>query len=122
MLRSLYFAIFSLFISFSIPPVSAADEFTMRNWSQIQAQAKRGNALARGLREGYLSGIRDTLRFYSKLSKEFPICWPKDHEVDIGLVNDTVNAVRKGHPEIAKPEDNFAYIVVLALYEAYPCR
>ena len=107
---------------FKIPAALAADDFTPRDWNQIEAQAQRGSPRATGLRDGYLAGVRDALRFYSKVSKTFPICWPKDHEIDIGLVRDTVDAVRKGHPDIAKPQDNFAYIVLLSLYDAYPCR
>ena len=32
------------------------------------------------------------------------------------------NAAAKVLVDIAKPQDNFAYIVVLSLYDAYPCR
>ena len=122
MLRLLCSTVFLALLSFSIPSAFAEDNFTMQNWKQIEAKAKRGRPRASGLHDGYLAGVRDTLRFYSKVGKTFPICWPKDHEIDIGLVSDTVDAVRKGHPDIAKPQDNFAYIVVLSLYDAYPCR
>ena len=47
---------------------------------------------------------------------------PKDHDIDISLVRDTVAAVRRGPPDIATPQANFAYIIVLSLYDAYPCR
>jgi len=106
----------------SLASLAQAENFSLQEWNRIEEQAKRGDARATGLRDGYIAGVRDALRFYSKVSKTFPICWPKDHEVDIGLVRDTVDAVRRGHPDIAKPEDNFAYIVVLSLYDAYPCR
>ncbi len=120
--RSLYLAALSVIFMFTVPAAFAADEFTLRDWNQIEAQAKQGSPRATGLRDGYLAGVRDALRFYSKVSKTFPICWPKHHEIDIGLVRDTVDAVRKGHPGSAKPQDNFAYIVVLSLHDAYPCR
>ena len=120
--RLLCFAVFSALLSFSIPSAFAEDEFTLQKWNQIETQAERGSPRATGLRDGYLAGVRDTLRVYSRVGKTFPICWPKDHEIDIGLVSDTVDAVRKGHPDIAKPQDNFAYIAVLSLYDAYPCR
>lgn len=98
------------------------DDFTLRDWNQIENQAEKKDARALGLRDGYIAGVRDALRFYSKVSKTFPICWPKDHDIDESLIRGIVNAVRREHPDIAKPEDNFAYIVVLSLYDAYPCR
>lgn len=106
----------------SIPGTLHAEKFSLQDWNRIESQAKGGDPRAAGLRDGYIAGVRDALRFYSKVSKTFPICWPKDHEIDIGLVRDTVDAVRRSHPDIAKPQDNFAYIVVLSLYDAYPCR
>jgi hypothetical protein len=110
------------FFLISLSGVTQAENFSLQEWNRIEDQAKRGDPRATGLRDGYIAGVRDALRFYSKVSKTFPICWPKDHEVDIGLVRDTVDAVRRGHPDIAKPQDNYAYIIVLALYDAYPCR
>ncbi len=106
----------------SLTGVTRAENFSLQDWNRIEAQAARGDPRATGLRDGYIAGVRDALRFYSKVSKTFPICWPKDHEIDIGLVRDTVDAVRRGHPDFAKPQDNYAYIVVLSLYDAYPCR
>lgn len=122
MRRFLCFAVLSASLLYSVPVAIASDKFTLYDWNQIETQAERGNPRAIGLRDGYLAGVRDALRFYSKVSKTFPICWPKDHEIDISLVRDTVDAVRRGHPDIAKPQDNFAYIIVLSLYDAYPCR
>ncbi|NKB59060.1 MAG: hypothetical protein GKS00_22255 [Alphaproteobacteria bacterium] len=99
-----------------------AESFTLRDWSRIENQANQKDARASGLRDGYIAGVRDALRFYSKVSKTFPICWPKDHDIDESLIRGIVDAVRREHPDIAKPDDNFAYIVVLSLYDAYPCR
>ena len=120
MTRTLLIAAVAALLSF--PGTLHAEAFSLQEWNRIEAQAQRGDARATGLRDGYIAGVRDALRFYSKVSKTFPICWPKDHEIDIGLVRDTVAAVRRQHPDIAKPQDNYAYIVVLSLYDAYPCR
>ncbi len=115
--------LFTVLFGLAAAPVAAeVDKFTLRDWNRIEGQAEGNDAHARGLRDGYLAGIRDALRFYTRVSTTFPICWPKDHKLDMDLMRGTVNAVRREHPEIAKPEDNFAYIVVLALYGAYPCR
>lgn len=101
---------------------SGAERFSLRDWTRIEDRASRNDARAAGLRDGYLAGVRDALRFYSRVARTFPICWPKDHEIDERLIRGIVGAVRREHPDIAKPEDNFAYIVVLSLYDAYPCR
>ncbi len=101
---------------------SFAEKFTLQDWNRIEGQANNNDARALGLRDGYIAGVRDALRFYSKVSKTFPICWPKDHDIDESLIRGIVEAVRREHPDIAKPEDNFAYIVVLSLYDTYPCR
>lgn len=122
MLRLPTVAAILIMLAVALPGAARAEQFSLQDWTRIEDQAKRGDARAIGLRDGYLAGVRDALKFYSKVSKTFPICWPKDHEVDLGLVRDTVAAVRKGHPDIAKPGDNYAYIVVLSLYDAYPCR
>ena len=100
----------------------AEDEFDLRSWQGIESRAAQNDARASGLRDGYLAGVRDALRFYTKVSQTFPICWPRDHEIDIGLVRNVIAAVQREHPDIAKPDDNFAYLVVLSLYDAYPCR
>ena len=68
------------------------------------------------------AGVRDALRFYTKVAKTFPICWPHDDEIDEGLMRNIVAAVRREHPDIAQPQDNFAYLVVLSLYDTYPCK
>ncbi len=122
MFRKLLLAITVLFSVEGLTDVASAETFTLRDWNRIEGQAGSNDARAVGLRDGYLAGIRDALRFYSKVSTTFPICWPKDHEIDESLIRNIVSAVRREHPDIAKPEDNFAYIVVLSLYDAYPCR
>jgi hypothetical protein len=119
--RSSIFAVVLIFAAAFSGAVSA-ETFTLQDWNRIEGQASRNDARAGGLRDGYIAGIRDALRFYSKVSTTFPICWPKDHEIDEKLIRGIVSAVRREHPDIAKPEDNFAYIVVLSLYDAYPCR
>ena len=106
----------------AMPGAPRAEKFSLQDWNRIEDQAKRNDARSIGLRDGYIAGIRDALRFYTKVSETFPICWPKDHEIDEELIRGIVGAVRREHPDIAKPEDNFAYIVVLSLYDAYPCR
>ncbi len=102
--------------------LAAAEDFTLRGWDAIEGRAAANDARAAGLRDGYLAGVRDALRFYTRVSKTFPICWPKDHTLDVALVRNVVAAVRREHPDMAKPDDNFAYLVVLSLYDAYPCR
>ena len=85
MRRFLCFAVFSASLLYSVPVAIASDKFTLYDWNQIETQAERGNPRAIGLRDGYLAGVRDALRFYSKVSKTFPICWPKDHEIDMAV-------------------------------------
>ncbi|MBN4083153.1 hypothetical protein JYU08_00550 [bacterium AH-315-B06] len=103
-------------------PAAAEEAFTLRGWDAIEDRAAGNDARATGLRDGYLAGVRDALRFYTKVSKTFPICWPKDHEIDVTLVRNIIAAVRREHPDMAEPGDNFAYLVVLSLYSTYPCR
>lgn len=100
----------------------SADEFTVEKWNALEARSAANDAGAQGLTKGYLAGVRDALRFYSRVGETFRLCWPKDHEVDDALIRNIVNAVVKEHPDMAKPGDNFAYLVVLALYNVYPCR
>ena len=104
-----------------LPRAAAADEFSLRGWDAIEDRAARDDARAAGLRDGYLAGVRDALRFYTKVGKTFPICWPKDHEIDVPLIRNVIAAVRREHPDMANPGDNFAYLAVLSLYTAYPC-
>jgi len=105
-----------------LPRVAAAEVFSLRGWDAIEERAAGKDARAAGLRDGYLAGVRDALRFYTKVSGTFPICWPKDHELDPALIRNIVAAVRREFPDMAKPDDNFAYLVVLSLYNTYPCR
>lgn len=112
----------AILVAQTLAAPAGAENFTLDEWNRIAARADRGDPRAQGLRDGYLAGVRDALRFYSKVAKTFPICWPRDHEIDEDLVRGIVGAVRREHPDIAKPEDNFAYVVVLALYDTYPCR
>jgi hypothetical protein len=111
----------AVLVALTLAAPARAENFTLGNWSRIASQADRGDPRAQGLRDGYLAGVRDALRFYSKVAKTFPICWPKDHEIDEELVRGIVQAVRREHPDIARPQDNFAYVVVLSLYDTYPC-
>lgn len=112
-----------LAIAVFVPAVALAEDgFDLRAWQGIESRAAQNDAHAAGLRDGYLAGVRDALRFYSKVSQTFPICWPKDHEIDTGLIRNIIAAVQREHPDMAKPDDNFAYLVVLSLYDAYPCR
>ena len=97
------------------PRFAMAEPFSLRGWDAIEDWAA-------GLADGNLAGVRDALRFYTKVGKTFPVCWPKDHELDLTLVRNIVAAVRREFPDMAKPDDNFAYLVVLSLYIAYPCR
>ncbi len=100
----------------------AGDEFTVEKWTALEARGAANDLRAQGLTKGYLAGVRDALRFYSRVGATFPLCWPKDHDVDDDLIRNIVNAVVKEHPDMAKPNDNFAYLVVLSLYNVYPCR
>ena len=43
-------------------------------------------------------------------------------ELDSALIRNIVAAVRREFPGMAKPDDIFAYLVVLSLYTTYPCR
>ncbi|MEX2617097.1 MAG: Rap1a/Tai family immunity protein [Alphaproteobacteria bacterium] len=103
-------------------PLAAEENFDLGAWRDIESRAAQNDPRASGLRDGYLAGVRDALRFYSKVSETFPICWPKDHEIDIGLIRNIIGAVQREHPDLANADDNFAYLVVLSLYDAYPCR
>jgi hypothetical protein len=105
-----------------LPRPAVAEPFSLRGWDAIEDRAARNDARAAGLRDGYLAGVRDALRFYTKVANTFPICWPKDHEIDLTLLRNIVAAVRREFPDMAKPEDNFAFLVVLSLYNTYPCR
>jgi hypothetical protein len=123
MARRLLLTLTVLACAILAPATAAAeDRFDYRSWQEIEGYAGQGDQKAQGLRDGYLAGVRDALRFYTRVSRTFPICWPRDHEIDIGLVQNVMAAVQREHPEIAKPDDNYGYLLVLALYEAYPCR
>ena len=122
MLRFSLFATVVAFCAIAVLRPAAAEGFTLQEWNRIEEQAAKNDVRAKALRDGYIAGVRDALRFYSKVSTTFPICWPKDHDIDEELIRGIVDAVRREHPDIAKPEDNFAYIVVLSLYDTYPCR
>jgi hypothetical protein len=98
------------------------DEFSVGRWSTLETQAAANNPRAQGLTKGYLAGVRDALRFYTRVGQTFRLCWPKDHKVDDDLIRNVVNAVVKEHPDMAKPDDNFAYLIILSLYNVYPCR
>lgn len=111
-----------LLVTAAATPARAEDPFDYRSWQDIEGHAGQGDPKALGLREGYLAGVRDTLRFYTRVSRTFPICWPRDHEIDTDLLRNIMAAVQREHPDMAKPGDNYAYLLVLALYEAYPCR
>lgn len=113
---------FTFLFVLTLAAPAGAENFTLSEWNRIASRADQGDPRAQGLRDGYLAGVRDALRFYSKVASTFPICWPKDHEIDEDLVRGIVQAVRREHPDLAKPNDNFAYVVVLSLYETYPCR
>jgi hypothetical protein len=109
----------------SISPLHAAevsDDFTYGKWRALESQSAARDARAEGLTNGYLAGVRDALRFYSRVSKTFPICWPKDHDIDADLLRNIVNAVGKENPDLANENDNLAYLIVLSLYNVYPCR
>jgi hypothetical protein len=99
-----------------------AEPFSLRGWDAIEDRAAANDPYTTGLRDGYLAGVRDALRVYTKIGKTFPICWPKDHEIDAGLIRNIVAAIRREFPDMAQPNDNFAYLVVLSLYTTYPCR
>ena len=105
----------------ALPPVMA-EPFSLRGWDTIEDRAAGNDPRAAGLRDGYLAGVRDALRVYTRIGKIFPICWPKDHELDATLIRNIVAAVRREFPDMAQPDDNFAYLVVLSLYTTYPCR
>lgn len=117
----LILSVFALFFLALSGPV-AADEFTVEKWSALERQRQSNDPVSAALTKGYLTGVRDALRFYSRVGRNFQICWPKDHEIDPGLMRNIVAAIRKEHPDIAEPGDNFAYMVVLALANVYPCR
>ena len=112
----------ALFCIAILPRPAVADAFSLRGWDAIEGRVAQNDARAAGLRDGYIAGVRDALRFYTKVAKTFPICWPKDHQLDLALVRNIVAAVRREFPEMAKPDDNFANLVVLSLYNVYPCR
>ena len=38
-------------------------EFDLRSWQGIESRAAQNDARASGLRDGYLAGVRDALRF-----------------------------------------------------------
>ena len=104
------------------PRLAIADPFSLRGLDAIEDRAARNDMRAAGLLDGYLAGVRDALRVYTKIGKTFPICWPKAHELDSALIRNIVAAVRREFPGMAKPDDIFAYLVVLSLYTTYPCR
>ncbi len=112
----------ALFFIAVLPRPVVAETFDLRGWDAIEKRAAGNDKRAAGLRDGYLAGVRDSLRFYTKVSNTFPICWPTDHKLDAALVGSTVAAVRRQFPEMANADDNFAYLIVLALYNVYPCR
>ena len=124
-MRWLVVLVFCMFMGVLAGDAHAADvpdAFTVEKWNALEARSAADDARAQGLTKGYLAGVRDALRFYSKVGETFRLCWPKDHEVDDALIRNIVNAVVKEHPDMAKPDDNFAYLVVLSLYNVYPCR
>ena len=113
------------FLCAAISPLRAAgvsDDFTYEKWRALESKSAAQDAHAQGLTTGYLAGVRDALRFYSRVSRTFPICWPKDHEIDAELLRNIVNAVGKENPDLANADDNLAYLIVLSLYNVYPCR
>ena len=119
LLRGFAFSVIALILSAS---VRAEENFDLQTWRDIESRAARNDPRASGLRDGYLAGVRDALRFYTKVSETFPICWPNDHEIDVQLIQNIIAAVQREHPDLANPDDNFAYLVILSLYDAYPCR
>jgi len=119
LLRGLACSVLALVLSTSL---RAEENFDLGTWRAIESRAAQNDARAAGLRDGYLAGVRDALRFYTKVSETFPICWPTDHEIDVDLIRNIIAAVQREHPDLANADDNFAYLVVLSLYDAYPCR
>ena len=96
--------------------------FTVAQWERLSTAAHAGDAAAAALRHGYLAGLRDGLRFYTRIGRTFRICWPEDHEIDLRLLETVVGAVQREHPDLAKPSDNFAEVAILSLLDAYSCR